>query len=363
MTGDPIGGVWQYALELCRQLGKAETEIALATMGRPLTAQERGSIDDLPHVRLFESAYKLEWMREPGKDLEAAGHWLLDLESRLDPSLIHLNQYCHGALPWKVPCLVVGHSCVYSWFEAVKATPPGAEWEDYRQAVQAGLHRADLVTAPSRTMLSALETHYGRFAAAPPIYNGRSGAFFAAEKKEPCIVTAGRLWDEAKNIASLRSIAGKIPWPLYVAGEWRNPDGEEARLDGLIPLGQLDSGTLAHWFNRAAIFVLPARYEPFGLSALEAGLAGCALVLGDIASLREIWGEAAVFVPPGDPEKILIALLKLIADPSLRQEFARRARRRALAFTPERMAQAYMQIYEKLRPAATRPIAERYLGE
>ncbi len=32
---------------------------------------------------------------------------------------------------------------------------------------------------------------------------------------------------------------------------------------------------------------LPARYEPFGLSVLEAALSGCALVLGDIPSLRE----------------------------------------------------------------------------
>jgi glycogen(starch) synthase len=45
---------------------------------------------------------------------------------------------------------------------------------------------------------------------------------------------------------------------------------------------------------------LPARYEPFGLSVLEAALSGCALVLGDIASLREVWGGAACYVRPGD---------------------------------------------------------------
>ena len=54
------------------------------------------------------------------------------------------------------------------------------------------------------------------------------------------------------------------------------------------------------WLRRATIFALPARYEPFGLSALEAGLAGCALVLGDIP-MREVWHDAAMFVPPEQP--------------------------------------------------------------
>jgi hypothetical protein len=55
-------------------------------------------------------------------------------------------------------------------------------------------------------------------------------------------------------------------------------------------LGPLEASELAGWMHRAAIYALPARYEPFGLSALEAAQAGCALVLGDLSSLREVWG-------------------------------------------------------------------------
>ena len=50
----------------------------------------------------------------------------------------------------------------------------------------------------------------------------------------------------------------------------------------------------------AAIYALPARYEPFRLEVLEAAAPGCALVLGDIASLRELWDGAALFVAPDD---------------------------------------------------------------
>ena len=46
---------------------------------------------------------------------------------------------------------------------------------------------------------------------------------------------------------------------------------------------------------------LPARYEPFGLSILEAALSGCALVLGDLPSLRELWDRRGDVRPAGRP--------------------------------------------------------------
>jgi glycosyltransferase involved in cell wall biosynthesis len=103
---------------------------------------------------------------------------------------------------------------------------------------------------------------------------------------------------------------------------------------------------LTQQFARAAIFVSPARYEPFGLSALEAGLSGCALVLGDISSLREIWDDAAIFVSPDDARGFARALNNLIADPELREDFSNRARVRALEFSPQRMAQGYVDAYQ-----------------
>jgi glycogen synthase len=358
MTADPIGGVWSYVLELCRELGKTDVNVALATMGRRLSDSERSAVHRMTNVELFESDYKLEWMREPWHDLEKAGQWLLDLEARIRPSLVHLNEYCHGALHWRVPCLVVGHSCVLSWLESVKAVPAGGEWLRYQQMVKNGLSGADLVTAPSRFMLSALRKIYGGFAAANPIYNGRRPADFPASNKEPFILTAGRLWDEAKNIIALRPIAADIPWPIYAAGESQNPDGSRIRLDGLIELGRLDFEALARWYARASIFVLPARYEPFGLSVLEAALAGCALVLGDIPSLREIWTDAAVFVPCDDPGKLRGELTALVENSAFRDYLSRRARARASSLTSERMGQQYLQLYETLLSGRSQTVAD-----
>jgi glycosyltransferase involved in cell wall biosynthesis len=354
MTTDPIGGVWQYTLELCREFGRRDMHIVLASMGRWLQRGEKNSVSKLDNVELVESAYKLEWMNDPWHDVTAAGEWLMDLAGRHGPRVIHLNQFSHGNLSWNAPALVVGHSCVYSWFEDVKGKPPDPEWQMYVRAVRNGLHGADLVTAPSHAMLSALLKHYGSFTAAAPVYNGRSSAVFFPRKKEPFIFSAGRLWDEAKNIAVLQSISKTIPWLLYAAGDNRAPDGKQVRLSGVVELGRLESESLGHWLSRAAVFVLPARYEPFGLSVLEAALSGCALVVGDIASLRELWNEAALFVHPDDPEEILAALGKLTEDSSLREQMSLRARTRALTFSPQRMAQGYLDLYQRLETAQRR---------
>jgi glycosyltransferase involved in cell wall biosynthesis len=109
---------------------------------------------------------------------------------------------------------------------------------------------------------------------------------------------------------------------------------------------------MAEQFARAAVYALPARYEPFGQSVLEAALAGCALVLGDIPSLRELWEGVALFVPPDDPGALRAALESLIRDPSLRARLATDARRRALACSPDRMARGYLRVYGRVLSAS-----------
>ena len=398
MTADTVGGVWTYALELAAGLGQQGVEVAIATMGAPLTPQQREASGQIPNLKVFESCFKLEWMEDPWEDVKQAGEWLLQLEKQLQPDIIHLNGYVHAALPWQAPTLVVGHSCVLSWWEAVKGEAAPASWDRYRQEVRRGLQAANLVIAPSAAMLAELNAHYGEIVKVKVISNGRdSGVFYPSVKKE-FVLTAGRLWDEAKNVAALEGIAPQLLWPIYIAGEEKHPDAgtdamnrnttrlvkfntgdppqsplkrgtyippfsRGARGDRSYPssiamnrvstsnvhlLGRLYTEELASWYAHASIYALPARYEPFGLSVLEAALSGCALVLGDIASLREIWWDAAVFVPPDDGNATVHAINTLIKDSSVRTALAAKARTRALKFTPQRMVAGYLEAYQDL---------------
>ncbi|HYG68488.1 MAG TPA: glycosyltransferase family 4 protein, partial [Anaeromyxobacteraceae bacterium] len=195
LTADAVGGVFTYALELAGALATAGVEPILATEGAPLAAEQRASARAIPRLVLHESAFRLEWMPEPWADVAAAGEWLLELERRERPDVVHLDSYAHGALPFRAPKVVVGHSCVLSWWEAVKGEPaPRDAWGRYHGSVRAGLAGADAVVAPSAAMLRALARHYGPLPRARVIPNGRSPERFRPGAKEPFVLAAGRIW-------------------------------------------------------------------------------------------------------------------------------------------------------------------------
>jgi glycosyltransferase involved in cell wall biosynthesis len=360
MTTDTVGGVWTYALELTRALQPYDVEVLLAVMGPPLSAAQHEDARSLPNLTLFKSNYKLEWMPDCWSDVKRAGDWLLHLENRLGPDLIHLNGYAHANLPWRNPTLVAGHSCVFSWWQAVKGDTPPVEWQRYKNEVQSGLRAADMVVTPSEAMLRALNTHYGPIGNARVIPNGRNPENFKPRTKRAFVLSAGRLWDEAKNIDRVAEIASELPWPVLVAGEFHHP--QQSNGNGFARtqcrwLGSLPESELRRWFAAASVYALPALYEPFGYTPLEAALSGCALVLGDIESLREIWNDAAVFVDPNDSKALKRELLELIGNQQRRDELSQRARERALEFTSARMAENYFAAYEEL--LATKAIDEQ----
>jgi glycogen synthase len=348
MTADTIGGVWSYSVELLRALAARPCEVMLATMGAPLSQSQRLIAAQLPNVTLMESAYKLEWMNEPWAHVDASGEWLMELARDFRPDLVHLNTFAHGALPWKVPVVMVGHSCVLSWWQAVKKVAAPPSWATYQRRVQAGLAHVDMVVAPTKAMLVELNTYYGPFRASQVIYNGRNSADFAPGEKENFIFTMGRVWDEAKNIAILDQIADKLAWPVYVAGEQRHPSGSKVELHNLRTLGHLNQSEIRDWLARASIFVLPARYEPFGLAILEAALSGCALVLGDILSLRELWEDSALFTDPEDSAMLKHCLDYVIGSAQRRHALAQAALDRAKLYSPENMGNAYWNLYQNL---------------
>src|SRR5205085_4832818 len=141
--------------------------------------------------------------------------------------------------------------------------------------------------------------------------------------KERFVLAVGRGWDEAKNLGALERVAMRLPAPVVTAG-----DGTR--------LGRVGPERLRDLYGRAAVFAEPARYEPFGLAALEAALCGCALVLGDIASLREVWAEAALYVDPFDDDELAAALQRVSRDERLRRRLADAASGRASRYSRER---------------------------
>jgi glycosyltransferase involved in cell wall biosynthesis len=349
MTGDTVGGVWQYSLELGRALIARNYEVMLLTMGAWPTADQRDEVAAIDGLAHFPSAYKLLWMDDPWRHVESAGRWLMDMADALRPNIVHLNDFGAGDLPWPAPIVAVAHSCVLSWWRAVHARAAPREWTRYRRRVTAALNAADVIVTPTHSMRNALDHEYGNAHTTCVIPNGRTDTATDRQPKLPCIFSAARVGDAAKNIQALRAVAPQLTWPVCIAGaDDREQRAQSTANNNVYMLGRLDSTRVRRWFAHASIYALPARYEPFGLSVLEAAQAGCALVLGDIDSLRENWDGAAVFVPPDDHDALAFELKHLIADTTARCDLAARARERARAFTPNAMADAYCRVYGAL---------------
>ena len=348
MTADAVGGVWTYALEAADALAGHGVAVTLAVMGGRVSADQRAQAERSAVEAVHDSGFALEWMDDPWDEVDRAGSWLLELAEQVRPDLVHLNGYAHAGLPWPAPTLVVAHSDVFTWWVGVRGEAPPAAWDEYHRRVAAGLAAAGAVVAPTAAYLAELRWWYG-FSGGHVIPNGRSAGWVVDQAKEPFALGAGRLWDEAKNVAALDGAARRIQWPVVLAGDTSGPSGTApARLAAAHRVGALSFDQLAVLLGRAAVFAHPARYEPFGLGPLEAGLSGCALVLGDIPTLREVWGDAAAYVHPDDQEQLAAVIDGLLADPERATVRGGDARRRSEAYRSEAMADAYLAAYRGL---------------
>jgi len=348
MTTDAVGGVWVYATALARGLCETGCRVTLVSLGPAPRADQLRDASGVAGLDVLVTDLALEWMDPEGCDLARAGMRLAEIERSIGPDIIHLNGYRDATGEWSAPVVVAAHSCVGSWWRACRGELPSEpRWAAYLDNVRAGLAAADQWVAPTAPLRDAIDEIYAPPTPGRVIWNGLDSSFTPAAK-QPFILAAGRLWDEAKNVASLARVADRVPWPIRVAGPLASPAKaaeQTDHADGLQPLGELSHGELMQHMCKAGIFAAPALYEPFGLTVLEAANAGCALVLADIPSLRELWSGAALFANPHDASAWASALSAVAENAALRQHLQHRARRRARRYSLGAMTGAYLELY------------------
>lgn len=154
-------------------------------------------------------------------------------------------------------------------------------------------------------------------------------AAYAAQYDAPArlVLAGGRGWlcgDIFRTVQELH-LEEHVIFPQYVAPEDRCA---------------LMSGALA--------FTFPSLYEGFGMPPLEAMACGTPVLVSDTASLPEVTGDAAVYVPPDDTAAITRGLCRLQEDKPLREALSRKGLRRAAAFTWERSAELLYNVYREL---------------
>ncbi len=113
-------------------------------------------------------------------------------------------------------------------------------------------------------------------------------------------------------------------------------------------IGPVSEAELWALYSGAALFAFPSLHEGFGLPVLEAMAAGAPVVASDIPAVREVAGEAAVLVPPGDAGAWAEAIEALLADGPRRAGMAEQGRRRAELYSWASTAAATIEVYREL---------------
>ncbi len=377
LTTDAVGGVWQYTTELAQALSARGVECVVAVLGPAPSEDQRialvssvlprkrepraqqdvarnsGFLRSQEHgatITLIETGLPLDWTCADAAPVLAAGKAIAALAKDHAVNLIHYNMPTLAAAgPPAIPSIAVAHGCVSTWWEAAKDTPLDRDYRWHRALTADGLRAVDRVVAPSAAYAAIVERHYRLEMPVLAIHNGRTltGAYDPAAPMADVALTVGRLWDGVKNAALLDKAAARLPIPFLAAGASKGPHGETIRLDHLRELGHLSGEQIAAHLAKRPIFVSAASFEPFGLAALEAAQAGCALVLADIPTFRELWDGEASFVPLDGAldGRWCEAIEALVHDTPRRVALGEAARLRAARYTPDATADRMLALY------------------
>ena len=175
--------------------------------------------------------------------------------------------------------------------------------------------------------------------------------------RQNLILTVGAI-QKRKNIARLVKAFERTPlgWRLAIAGA---PGGygadtellaveRSSRRRDIDVLGYVPAAELDALYERAGIFAFPSLDEGFGMPVLDAMAHGVPVLASRRSAIPEVAGEAAWFVDPENQDEISAALVDLAADPTRREDLARRGRDRAALFTWPAAVDQTWAVYESL---------------
>jgi glycosyltransferase involved in cell wall biosynthesis len=155
--------------------------------------------------------------------------------------------------------------------------------------------------------------------------------------REPLVLFVGSLFNRRRLpdlIAAFARATADLPAArLVIVGDnrtWPPQDlaaeaGERGVASRTELLSYVSHERLRTLYARASVFAFLSEYEGFGLTPLEALAAGVPPVVLDTPVAREVYGDAAAFVPPGDIHAAAAALRRFLLDPSSRAGILARA--------------------------------------
>lgn len=371
-----VGGVEELTRHLGLALVRLDHEVEVWTSRRDGDDWAvRDVVDGLPVLRsTFPAPRKglapvLAWPRRAASELSM----LLRQAREFKPDVLHVQCFStNGAYALAVSRLTGIPLVVSLQGETVMDDNDVFEHSIFlRTALRDGLGRARAVTGCSDFTLQDARQRFGL-----PATKGQvvfNGVDLAEGRSEPVdlpfsrfVLAMGRVVEKKGFDLLLRAwaaVAADLPAVGMVIG------GDGAALPALRALaqelgiadrvhfpGRLGRGQVAWATQRADVFVMPSRVEPFGIVALEAWRAGTAVLVSSRGGAPEFVedGVTGLVADPFDPVALGSALQRLLTDDALRARLAEAGRARVADFDWRRIAQEYLEVYGVVTRGGTR---------
>ena len=359
VTADTLSGSWTYTRELVAGLVTRGVRVTLVSFGEIPLPDQTAWMDHLHGLDYRPTAFRLEWMQEAEEDVPESSAFLFALVQELRPDILHLNQFCYGNLPVDVPKVVMAHSDLLTYEQALQdRTPRRSPTKWYRDTIMRGIAGADAVIAPSAWMLDQICECYRSPRRGEVIYPGRNPIFFNPYiSKDDSVLAVGRLVDAGKQVFLLTQHEHPVPVCIVGAEQTVAVPRIPIRADVKVAVaetsvaicGPQTEAQLRALYSRASVFAATARYDPLGMQAVEAALSRCAIVANDIPSFREIWDDAALYFQTNDAASLAECIRLLNDDRAMRRAYAELAYTRARErFNSKRMIDEYLELYRGL---------------
>lgn len=243
--------------------------------------------------------------------------------------------------------------------------------EHHRPLEQRLLQAADAVIAVSASLAAEYRERGEKIPVPVVIPNGIDADFYRPDpdtrREKATLLFAGRLAPQKGVDLAIRALRELVPvfsaLQLRVAGAgaWEQAYRNLARRLGIGDrvhwLGWLEPAELRAEYRRCTAFLMPSRFEPFGLSALEAMACGAPVVASATGGLPEFITdrESGLLVPPADPAALSQCLQDLLLNPERAAPLGAAAAARAASFTWERAAAATLRLYDSLKYPTSTP--------
>jgi mannosylfructose-phosphate synthase len=158
--------------------------------------------------------------------------------------------------------------------------------------------------------------------------------------------------EKIKNVHLI--IGGGSPKPkqveLDVKATMREIIAHYGMEDRVEIIGYVPDELMAPYYRQAELFVLPSKFEPFGMTALEAMACGTPVIASNLGGIKENFtsGKDGILVDPSNKEELANAMVLLLKDRALAERIGNSGYRTAIEkFSWEAIAKRTLEFYEK----------------